>query len=197
MDYDLATKLFVACLLLLVVHDQLTAPSDPRDEPTVPTNPNAGLGPGRSYALEQKFSSSRLDDARRLSGVDMRAAALEEASLLRNLTQRAIPYAEAHVTRAAAALARAGAAPAPASGGEQALAPQQPRPAAYTAEAAAIARRSVGNPNEEAESSCQPTLHAGFNGGSLNWGMSFKVETAQQCCDGATVGPTLDKPITG
>ena len=63
--------------------------------------------------------------------------------------------------------------------------------------AAAIARRSVGNPNEEAESSCQPTLHAGFNGGSLNWGVSFKVETAQQCCDGATVGPTLDKPITG
>ena len=34
-----------------------------------------------------------------------------------------------------------------------------------------------------ADPSCHPTQHAGFNGGSLNWGMSFKVYTAQECCD--------------
>ena len=34
-----------------------------------------------------------------------------------------------------------------------------------------------------ADSSCNPRLHAGYGGGSLGWGMSFKVETAQECCD--------------
>ena len=52
------------------------------------------------------------------------------------------------------------------------------RPSAFAAEAAAIARRSVHY--EVADPRCQPTLHAGFSGGTLNWGMSFKVHTAQQ-----------------
>ena len=34
-----------------------------------------------------------------------------------------------------------------------------------------------------ADPSCNPTPHAGFSGGSLNWGMSFHVGTAQECCD--------------
>ena len=34
-----------------------------------------------------------------------------------------------------------------------------------------------------AEPSCNPTRAAGFQGGSLNWGMSFKVRTANDCCD--------------
>ncbi|KAL1526934.1 hypothetical protein AB1Y20_015625 [Prymnesium parvum] len=33
-----------------------------------------------------------------------------------------------------------------------------------------------------AHPSCHPTLHAGFQGGSLNWGMSFKTRTADECC---------------
>ena len=36
---------------------------------------------------------------------------------------------------------------------------------------------------EVADARCQPTLHAGFSGGALNWGPRFKVETAQECCD--------------
>eukprot|EP00965_Chrysotila_dentata_P033710 1121700-Pleurochrysis_carterae.AAC.2 len=44
--------------------------------------------------------------------------------------------------------------------------------------------RSInGNPLAYADSRCHPTPHAGFNGGSLGWGMSFKVSTAQECCD--------------
>ena len=31
--------------------------------------------------------------------------------------------------------------------------------------------------------SCNPTLHAGYAGGSLGWGMTFKVATAQECCE--------------
>ena len=34
-----------------------------------------------------------------------------------------------------------------------------------------------------ADSQCNPMLHAGYGGGSLGWGMSFKVATAQECCD--------------
>ena len=36
------------------------------------------------------------------------------------------------------------------------------------------------NPAAYADSSCNPTPHAGFNGGSLNWGMSYKVASAQE-----------------
>ena len=31
--------------------------------------------------------------------------------------------------------------------------------------------------------SCNPRLHAGYAGGSLGWGMTFKVATAQECCE--------------
>lgn len=34
-----------------------------------------------------------------------------------------------------------------------------------------------------ADPTCNPTLHAGFQGGSLNWGMSFKTRTAEECCN--------------
>jgi hypothetical protein len=34
-----------------------------------------------------------------------------------------------------------------------------------------------------ADSACNPVSHAGFGGGSLGWGMTFKVASAQECCD--------------
>jgi hypothetical protein len=39
------------------------------------------------------------------------------------------------------------------------------------------------NPFAKADATCNPTPHAGFQGGSLNWGMGFKLNTAQECCD--------------
>ena len=33
------------------------------------------------------------------------------------------------------------------------------------------------------DASCHATLHAGYAGGSLGWGMTFKVATAQECCE--------------
>ena len=44
----------------------------------------------------------------------------------------------------------------------------------YSAAASALAATDQG---------CNPRAHAGYAGGSLGWGMSFKVETAQECCD--------------
>ena len=84
--YDFGAKLFVAILLLLVISDQLTSPSpDPRD--AAPPQPSA----------ERKL----LEPA---GGVEMRRAVLEEASLLLKLADRAIPYANAPLVEAAAAL---------------------------------------------------------------------------------------------
>ena len=129
-------------------------------------------------------------------GVDLRVAALEEASLLLKLAERALPYANAPLVQAAAALGVE-----PSDTPQMELSPSRRRPrraarsaadsgsdassgassGASSAEAAAIARRSVHF--EVADARCQPTLHAGFSGGALNWGPRFKVETAQECCD--------------
>ena len=123
-------------------------------------------------------------------GVDLRGAALEEASLLLKLAERALPYANAPLVQAAAALGVE-----PSDTPQMDLSPSRRRPrraarsaadldsgsGASSAEAAAIARRSVHF--EVADARCQPTLHAGFSGGALNWGPRFKVETAQECCD--------------
>lgn len=38
------------------------------------------------------------------------------------------------------------------------------------------------NPAMYADASCHPMAHAGYSGGSLNWGLSFKVASAQECC---------------
>ena len=127
-------------------------------------------------------------------------AALEEASLLLKLAERALPYANAPLVQAAAALGVE-----PSDTPQMELSPSRRRPrraarsaadsgsdadsdassdassVASSAEAAAIARRSVHY--EAADARCQPTLHAGFSGGALNWGPRFKVETAQECCD--------------
>ena len=74
-QYEFAGKILVAILLILVVHDQLTSPAaDPRDSAPLSLPPIGG-------------------QAR--SVVDPRGAALEEASLLLKLAERAIPYATA------------------------------------------------------------------------------------------------------
>jgi hypothetical protein len=175
-NYDFAGKLLAAILLLLVVSDQLTTPAaDPRDG-----DANEAQPPFKPYGPDG-------------SGIDLRAAALEEASLLLKLAERAIPYAKAPLVQAAAALGVE-----PSDTPQMDLSPSRRRPRraarfaadsdagsdasseSSSAEAAAIARRSVHY--EVADARCQPTLHAGFSGGALNWGMSFKVET-----DGAGV----------
>ena len=186
-NYDFGGKLLTAILLVLVVSDQLTAPAaDPRDADATPA---AAVQPPRNLSGP--------------GGVDLRSATLEEASLLLKLAERAIPYADAPLAQAAAAL-RVDPSDAP----QMELSPSRRTPrraaadsgatsgatsggissgisgassGASSAEAAAVARRSVHY--EAADPRCQPTLHAGFSGGSLNWGMTFKVETAQECCD--------------
>ena len=35
----------------------------------------------------------------------------------------------------------------------------------------------------DVDASCNPTLHAGYAGGSLGWGMNFKVASAKECCE--------------
>ena len=179
-NFDFAGKLLAAMLLLLVVSDQLTTPAaDPRDGDATEAQPPRDLfGPA--------------------GGVDLRLAALEEASLLLKLAERAIPYANSPLVQAAAALGVE-----PSDTPQMDLSPSRRRPRraarsatdsdaisatssearsnAHAAEAAAIARRSVHY--EAADARCQPTLHAGFSGGALNWGPRFKVETAQECCD--------------
>ena len=86
-NYDFAGKLLAAILLLLVVSDQLTTPAaDPRDGDATEAQP-----PFKPYGPDG-------------SGIDLRAAALEEASLLLKLAERAIPYAKAPLVQAAAAL---------------------------------------------------------------------------------------------
>jgi hypothetical protein len=182
-NYDFAGKLLAAILLLLVVSDQLTTPAaDPRDGDATEAQP-----PFKPYGPDG-------------SGIDLRAAALEEASLLLKLAERAIPYAKAPLVQAAAALGVE-----PSDTPQMDLSPSRRRPRraarsaadsdagsdasseSSSAEAAAIARRSVHY--EVADARCQPTLHAGFSGGALNWGMSFKVETAQECCDACRANP--------
>jgi len=44
-------------------------------------------------------------------------------------------------------------------------------------------RGADDNPHAFAQPDCNPTPHAGFNGGSLSWGMSFKVASAEECCN--------------
>ena len=177
--YDFAGKLLAAILLLLVVSDQLTTPAaDPRDGDATEAQPPHNL--------------------LQAGGVDLRLAALEEASLLLKLAERAIPYANSPLVQAAAALGVE-----PSDTPQMDLSPSRRRPRraarsatdsdaisatssearsnAHAAEATAIARRSVHY--EAADARCQPTLHAGFSGGALNWGPRFKVETAQECCD--------------
>ncbi|KOO53693.1 hypothetical protein Ctob_016395 [Chrysochromulina tobinii] len=37
-----------------------------------------------------------------------------------------------------------------------------------------------------ANASCNAKLHAGYGGGAFTWGMTFKVSSAQECCDACT-----------
>ena len=51
-----------------------------------------------------------------------------------------------------------------------------------------------------ADGACHPTLHAGFGGGAFTWGMTFKVESAQACCDACrahqrTCGPKAEGAV--
>ena len=173
-NYDFGAKLLTAILLVLVVSDQLTAPAaDPRDADATPA---AAVQPPRNLSGP--------------GGVDLRSATLEEASLLLKLAERAIPYADAPLAQAAAALrvdpsdapqmelspsrrrprraaADSGASSGGTSGGisgASSSASSGASSGASSAEAAAVARRSVHY--EAADPRCQPTLHAGFSGGS-------------------------------
>ena len=112
--YEFGAKLFVAILLLLVISDQLTSPTaDPRD--AAPPQP-AG-------------------------GIDLRLAALEEASLLLKLADRALPYANVPLVQAAAALGVA-----PSDTPQMDLSPPRRRPRrAARSEASAEAARAFGN----------------------------------------------------
>jgi hypothetical protein len=42
---------------------------------------------------------------------------------------------------------------------------------------------AVPGPTYRAPDYCHPMLHAGYAGGSLSWGMTFKVESAAECCE--------------
>ena len=83
-NYEFAAKLIIAILLLFVISDQLQSPADPRD--SAPHTPAAEHG-----------------------GVDLHLAALEEASLLLKLAERALPYANAPLVQASAMLGPANA----------------------------------------------------------------------------------------
>ena len=72
-------------------------------------------------------------------------------------------------------LLRAGQAPAAAAVG------------ADSAVTAAVAPAAAADPDARhlagVDPVCNPTLHAGYAGGSLGWGMTFKVATAKECCE--------------
>ena len=187
--YDFGAKLFVAILLLLVISDQLTSPSpDPRD--AAPPQPSA----------ERKL----LEPA---GGVDMRRAVLEEASLLLKLADRAIPYANAPLVEAAAALGVA-----PSDTPQMELSPprrrprrtprsdaspeaEPPHPAAHVAEPAVAAGRSVRPAAAAAavtdDPTCHTAAHTGYSGDrAVVWGLGkpgFHLNTSAECCDACKV----------
>ena len=187
--YDFGAKLFVAILLLLVISDQLTSPSpDPRD--AAPPQPSA----------ERKL----LEPA---GGVEMRRAVLEEASLLLKLADRAIPYANAPLVEAAAALGVA-----PSDTPQMELSPprrrprrtprsdaspeaEPPHPAAHVAEPAVAAGRSVRPAAAAAAVTDDPTCHTAAHTGysvdrAVVWGLGkpgFHLNTSAECCDACKV----------
>ena len=128
-NYDFGGKLLTAILLVLVVSDQLTAPAaDPRDADATPA---AAVQPPRNLSGPA-------------GGVDQRSATLEEASLLLKLAERAIPYADAPLAQAAAAL-RVDPSDAP----QMELSPSRRRPRRAAAESGADSGASSG-------ARCQP-----------------------------------------
>ena len=197
--YEFGAKLFVAILLLLVVSDQLTSPTaDPRD--AAPPQPGAE---GKPYAPA--------------GGMDLRLAALEEASLLLKLTDRALPYANAPLVQAAAALGVA-----PSDTQQMDLSPprrrprraarsdasseaEPTRPAAYVAEAAAVAKRSVSYAEVHGSAAavtddptCHTAVHTGYSGDrAVVWGLGkpgFHLNTSAECCDACKAPPLLPTP---
>ena len=194
--YELGAKLFVAILLLLIISDQLTSPTaDPRDSaPATEGKPSAPAG-----------------------GFDLRLAALEEASLLLKLTDRALPYANVPLVQAAAAL---GVAPSdtpqmdlspprrrPRRAARSDASSEPPRPAAYVAEAASAARRSVsyaevyGSAAAAAvtdDPTCHTAAHTGYSGDrAVVWGLGkpgFHLNTSAECCNACKVPPVLPTP---
>ena len=197
--YEFGAKLFVAILLLLVVSDQLTSPTaDPRD--AAPPQPGAE---GKPYAPA--------------GGMDLRLAALEEASLLLKLTDRALPYANAPLVQAAAALGVA-----PSDTPQMELSPPRHRPrraarsdasseaepthpAAYVAEAAAVAKRSVSYAEVHGSAAavtddptCHTAAHTGYSGDrAVVWGLGkpgFHLNTSAECCNACKAPPLLPAP---
>uniref|UniRef100_A0A7S3TFY8 Apple domain-containing protein n=1 Tax=Emiliania huxleyi TaxID=2903 RepID=A0A7S3TFY8_EMIHU len=105
-----------------------------------------------------------------LIGQAMRHRPLELRRQLREVDAPAVGALEPAASAVAPAAARRSSPP-PANRPPAPSPPPAPRPPSE------LALRSAADP------SCNPTPHAGFSGGSLNWGMSFHVGTAQECCD--------------
>ena len=191
--YEFGAKLFVAILLLLVISDQLTSPTaDPRD--AAPPQPDDATG-------------------------RLRLAALEEASLLLKLADRALPYANVPLVQAAAALGVAPSdtpqmdlspprrRPRRAARSEASSEAEPPRPAAYVAEAAAVARRSVSYAEVHGSAAaaavtddptCHTAAHTGYSGDrAVVWGLGkpgFHLNTSAECCDACKAPPLLPTP---
>ena len=191
--YEFGAKLFVAILLLLVVSDQLTSPTaDPRD--AAPPQPDDATG-------------------------RLRLAALEEASLLLKLADRALPYANVPLVQAAAALGVAPSdtpqmdlsplrrQPRRAARSDASSVAEPPRPAAYVAEAAAVARRSVSYAEVHGSAAaaavtddptCHTAAHTGYSGDrAVVWGLGkpgFHLNTSAECCNACKAPPLLPAP---
>ena len=114
-----------------------------------------------SSAAAEVFGTASVDpgNSQRLSALEARMAALE-ATLRQHLLPAATPVAASSPPSAA---------PPPPSASPSFAPPPPPKSAAVDFGAA--------------NAFCNPTPHAGYGGGSLGWGMSFKVATAQECCD--------------
>ena len=179
---EIGTRVIAVVLIVLVVHDQLTYYS-PREllekitpaaaHPAAASYMSRSRSAGQAQASRGSVMELPFGDAMQ----QLQSATLEEARLLLNATERALPYAAEHLARARHLVETAGA-PQPVARSSPVQAVSSPPPPSPSP-----AATSEGGPHAVADEGCQPTLHAGFNGGSLNWGMTFKVESAQQCCD--------------
>ena len=126
---------------------------------------------GAPLSYPPRMDSARADLSRTLSAsFDARANALATAQQrVAAVLARSFRSVNVSLTQPPPTMTRAQSAP-----------PSRPPPPSpftlgnYSAAASALAASDRG---------CNPRAHAGYGGGSLGWGMSFKVETAQECCD--------------
>ena len=124
------------------------------------------MSPATSGPAQSKMPGERL------AAIESQAKAIPR--MLRDIRQQL-----EHLQAASRALPLAAASPPPAvESSKRVVMPQL-----HSSAAAASPLNAVENAAAAADASCNPTLHLGVGGGSLGWGMSFKVATAQECCD--------------